>query len=209
MKKIRYHNPTSFLDLLFNCLVGFVFLFVMSFLLIAPPVDEQQKKPKAEFLVTLTWDSETNDDVDLWIQDPANNIMFFSEKEVGLMHLDRDDLGHRKDTVFLNGQQITQYVNQEIATIRGFVPGEWIINTHMYRKSYKNPANVNVRIDKLNPRYTTIADKSYTMEKKGDEITVIRMMMNNKGEITHQDDVMCPFASQKLIATGSSGGGGS
>lgn len=205
MKTKRYHNPTSFIDLLFLCLVGFVFLLVIAFLLIMPPIDDQQKKPKAEFLVTLTWDSQTDDDVDLWIQDPANNIMFFREKEIGLMHLDRDDLGRRKDIVVVNGQQITQYVNQEIATIRGVIPGEWIINIHMYRKAYQNPANINVRVDKLNPRFATIADKNYTMESKGDEITVARLTMTSKGEITHQDDVLCPFASQRIIATAAGG----
>jgi len=205
LKTKRYHNPTSFIDLLFLCLVGFVFLLVIAFLLIAPPIDDQQKKPKAEFLVTLTWDSQTNDDVDLWIQDPVNNVMFFREKEVGLMHLDRDDLGYKKDTVVINGQQITQYTNQEIATIRGFVPGQWIINVHMYRKSWGKPANVNVRIDKLNPRFTTIADKDYQMANKGDEITVTRMTMTNKGKITQQDEVMCPFVSQRIISIASEG----
>ena len=199
MKTKRYHNPTAFHDLLFNCLLGFIFLFIISFLLIMPPVDDQQKKPKAEFLITLTWDSDTDDDVDLWIQDPAENIMFFREKEVGLMHLDRDDLGHRKDVVVINGQQITQYVNQEIATIRGFIPGEWLINAHMYRKSLTNPANVNVRIDKLNPRFTTLVDKSFIMQSKGDELTVMRMTMNGKGEITGQSDLFKPIAKTKLI----------
>ena len=202
MKTKRYHNPTSFIDLLFLCLVGFVFLLVIAFLLIMPPVDDQQKKPKAEFLITLTWDSQTDDDVDLWIQDPANNIMFFREKEVGLMHLDRDDVGRHKDTVVVNGQQITQYVNQEIATVRGFIPGEWIVNIHMYRKGYGSPANVNVRVDKLNPRFVTIVDKDYVMKHKGDEITVVRLSMTSKGQITHQDDVLCPFCSQRIIAVG-------
>lgn len=205
MKTKRYHNPTSFIDLLFLCLVGFVFLLVIAFLLIMPPVDDQQKKPKAEFLVTLTWDSNTDDDVDLWIQDPANNVMFFREKEVGLMHLDRDDLGYRKDTVIVNGQQITQYVNQEIATIRGFIAGEWIVNIHMYRKGYQNPANVNVRVDKLNPRFTTIVDKDYIMKSKGDEITVVRLSMTTKGTITSQDDVFCPFVSQRIISLATGG----
>jgi len=205
LKTKRYHNPTSFIDLLFLCLVGFVFLLVIAFLLIMPPVDDQQKKPKAEFLITLTWDSQTDDDVDLWIQDPANNVMFFREKEIGLMHLDRDDLGFRKDTVVINGQQITQYVNQEIATIRGFVPGQWIINIHMYRKGYGEPANVNVRVDKLNPRFTTIVDKDYIMKSKGDEITVTRLTMTAKGKITNQDDVFCPFVSQRIVSM--AGGG--
>lgn len=205
MKTTRANSNTSFIDLLFLCLFGVLFLFFLAFLLIVPPVDDQKKKPKAEFLITLTWDSQTDDDVDLWIKDPGNNIMFFRQKEIGLMHLDRDDLGHSKDVVIVNGQKIVQYSNQEIATIRGFIPGEWIINIHMYRKSYKSAANVNVRVDKLNPQFMTITDKNYTMKNRGDEITVTRLTMASKGEIINQDEVFYPFVSQKLIMTGATG----
>jgi hypothetical protein len=119
------------------------------------------------------------------------------------MHLDHDDIGHRHDTIIVNGQRVTQDVNQEIATIRGYIPGEWIINCHMYAKRYQKPANVNIRVDKLNTKFKTLLDKNYIMKAKGDEITVTRMMMNTKGEITGQDEVFSPIASQKLIATGS------
>ena len=202
MKTKKYHNPTSFLDLLFNCLLGFVFLFVIAFLLIMPPIDDQLKKPKAEFIITLTWDSNTDDDVDLWIQNPAENIMFFRDKDTGLMHLDRDDIGRRRDLIYLQGQEIYQKINQEIATIRGFIPGEWIINIHMYAKRHTNPANINVRVDKLNPKFTTLTEKSYIMKNKGEEVTVLRLTMSSKGEITGQSDLFKPLAATKLIETG-------
>ena len=202
MKNKRYHNPTSFLDLLFNCLVGFVFLFVMSFLLIAPPIEDQQKKPKAEFLTTLTWDGTLNDDIDLWMQNPLGDIMFFREKEKGFMHLDRDDLGHSTDTIYYRGQVITKNINQEIATIRGVIPGEWVINLHMYGYKSGSEDHVNVRIDKLNPRFTTILDKNYIMKTHGEELTVTRMVMNTKGEIINQDDTLYPMVANRLARDG-------
>ena len=202
MKIKRYHNPTSFIDLLFLCLVGFVFLLVIAFLLIMPPVDDNRKKPKAEFLVTLTWDSQTDDDVDLWIQNPVGDMMWFRKTNIGLMHLDHDDVGHDRDQVIINGQQKTQHVNQEIATVRGFIAGEWIINIHMYAKRYTNPANINVRVDKLNPRFTTLIDKNYIMKDKGEEITVVRMTMTSKGEITEQSELLNPLAGNKITSVG-------
>ena len=205
METTRYHNPTAFLDLLFNCLLGFLFLFIISFLLIAPPIDDQQKKPKAEFLITSTWDSETDDDVDLWIQNPGGDVMFFREPQVGLMHLDHDDIGKRKDVVIINGQEIVQNTNQEIATIRGIIPGEWIVNIHMYAKRYSKPANINVRIDKLNPRFITLTDKNYTMNARGEEITVLRFSMTGKGEVTEQDDMFKSIAASRITAI--AGGG--
>ena len=200
MNHRSYHNPRSFVDLLFLCLVGFAYLFIIAYLMIMPPVDEQQKKPKAEFLITSTWDSDTDDDVDLWIQNPGGDVMFFREKEIGLMHLDHDDIGRGRDVVVVNGQQIVQHTNQEIATIRGIIPGEWIVNIHMYAKRYSKPANINVRVDKLNPKFITLIDKNYTMTARGEEITVLRFSMTGKGEVTHQDEVFCPFASQRIIA---------
>lgn len=169
-----------------------------------PPIDDNQKKPKAEFLITLTWDTGTDDDVDLWIQNPAKDIMFFREKNLGLMHLDHDDIGVTRDLVMVNGQQILNPINQEIATIRGFVPGEWIINIHMYAKRHPETAHVNVRVDKLNPRFTTLVDKNYVMDNKGDEFTVVRLTMTAKGEITQQDDLFKSLAMKKLIDTGGS-----
>ena len=187
--KTQANSNLSFIDLLFVQLFGVTFLFVLAVLLITPPIDDQQKKPKAEFLITLTWDGQVNDDVDLWVQDPADNIMFFRAKEIGFMHLDRDDLGHIK-------------YNQEIATIRGILPGEWVINTHMYSKRGSNPTDVCVRVDKLNPRFTTIIEKRYVMENKGDEVTVVRMTMNAKGKITEKSDIFKELAGQKIVSIG-------
>ena len=188
------------MDLLFLCLVGFAYLFIIAYLMIMPPVDEQQKKPKAEFLITSTWDSDTDDDVDLWIQNPGGDVMFFREKEIGLMHLDHDDIGRGRDVVVVNGQQIVQHTNQEIATIRGIIPGEWIVNIHMYAKRYSKPANINVRVDKLNPKFITLIDKNYTMTARGEEITVLRFSMTGKGEVTEQDDMFKSIAVSRIAA---------
>lgn len=193
-------NTTSFIDLLFLCLFGVTFLFFLAFLLITPPIDDQRKKPKAEFLITLTWNGQTNDDVDLWVQNPAGDVMFFRQMNIGLMHLDHDDIGWTRDTIVSGGQRIIKYVNQEIATIRGIIPGEWIINIHMYAKRYGSAATINVRVDKLNPRFTTIVDKDYVMMSRGEEITVTRMVMTGKGEIESINDMFSPVVKQKLVA---------
>jgi len=200
MNHRSYHNPRAFVDLLFLCLVGFAYLFIIAYLMIMPPVDEQQKKPKAEFLITSTWDSDTDDDVDLWIQNPGGDVMFFREKEIGLMHLDHDDIGRGRDIVVVNGQRIVQNTNQEIATIRGIIPGEWIINIHMYSKRHSKPANINVRVDKLNPRFMTLTDRNYIMNARGEEITVLRFSMTGKGEVTEQDDMFKPIAASRIAA---------
>ena len=49
------------------------------------------------------------------------------------MHLDRDDLGDKNDKIYLpDGSMIKVPQNQELLTIRGIVPGEYVLNIHMY-----------------------------------------------------------------------------
>ena len=50
----RYKSTIGFVDLLFNILVGFVFLFLVAFLMINPVAKKAEVVKKAEFLVTMT-----------------------------------------------------------------------------------------------------------------------------------------------------------
>lgn len=186
----RYHNNTSFLDLLFNTLLAFVFLFIMAFLLIVPEKKDASIETKAEYVITLTWDDESEDDVDVWLEDPTSAVMSFQKREVNLTHLDRDDLGKKKDVIILqDGTEVEYKHNQEIVTIRGFIPGEWILNIHMYNKRDKKPTNVEVRIDKLNPSVKTIIYKKFIMNENWEEITVTRFTMTARGEILSMNDL--------------------
>ncbi len=152
-----YYNNTSFLDLLFNTLVGFVLLFIIAFLLINPNIKKADIKTKAEFVISVTWSDNSQDDVDTWLQDPAGNVLHFRQKDVGLAHLDRDDLGQINDIITLDDGRRVEYThNQELTTIRGFITGEWVLNVHMYSKRDENPTLVEVRIDKLNPTVQTL-----------------------------------------------------
>ena len=91
------HVGVAFTDLLFNALLGFVVMFVLAFLLINPIAKSGAIDPKAEFLITLTWPDGRREDVDLYVEDPAGQLVWFRSREAGLMHLDRDDLGERND----------------------------------------------------------------------------------------------------------------
>jgi hypothetical protein len=198
-----YYNNTSFLDLLFNTLVGFVFLFIISFLLINPSIKKADIKTKAEFVITVTWEDKSPDDVDTWLQDPVGNVLHFNQKDVGLAHLDRDDLGKINDTIILDdGRRIEYNHNQELTTIRGFLTGEWVLNVHMYNKRDANPTLVEVRIDKLNPKVETIFYKKIVMKSGWEEITVTRFVMTNEGDIISWDDL-----PKKLLEVSSHPGG--
>ena len=185
-----YYNNTSFLDLLFNTLVGFVLLFIIAFLSINPSNKDADIKTKAEFVITVTWNVNSKDDVDTWLQDPAGNVLHFRQRDIGLAHLDRDDLGLINDCITLKDGRVVEFPhNQELTTIRGFVSGEWVLNVHMYKKRDPNPTLVEVRMDKLNPRVQTVFYKKITMNQTWEEVTVTRFIMSEQGEIIGLDDL--------------------
>lgn len=158
-------------------------------------------KNKAEFLITLTWEDNSADDVDIWLEDPLHNVLFFRNKEIPSAHLDRDDLGLVNDTIIMpNGEKVANYKNQEIVTIRNIIAGEWVVNIHMYRKNETDPTPVEVKIDKLNPGFETLVLKRYVMAKFWEEITVCRLTMSSQGDIVGMDDLY-----KKLIRSTSPG----
>ena len=180
----KYHTNLPFLDLLFNILIGFVFLFIVSFLLINPIAKRADIEVKAEFLITVFWPDNLEDDVDIYVEDPLGNLVWFKSREPGLMHLDRDDLGKRNDEVTTAAGTILFPENREIVTLRGIIPGEYVVNVHCYFKAGAEPVPVTIQIDKINP-YSVVLRETVDLTNKGEEITVTRFSVNSNGKVTN------------------------
>lgn len=185
MLKNRSWSPTSFIDFSFIMSLSFVVLFVMALMLINP-VKKGDVTPFAQFLINITWADDSPDDIDIWVKDPIGNVIYFRDKDLGLVSLDRDDRGVWNDTVIVNGEHIEVLRNAETITIRGFIPGEWTVNLHYYKKrrSGSDPVPVRVEMIKLNP-WKLIFEKNVTLEKEQDELTVYTFTMNEKGDISY------------------------
>ena len=97
--KRSYNTNVAFLDLLFNTLLCFAALFVIAFILVNPISEDGKVDVYADFLITVSWPKSMVDDIDVYARDPQGNIVYFGNKENGLMHLDRDDLGGSNDFV--------------------------------------------------------------------------------------------------------------
>ena len=200
-KKPRgYHSNTAFLDILFNTLVGFVLLFIIAFLLISPVKKKKEIEQKAEYVITVTWPGEMGDDIDSWLEDPMGNVMYFRKKEVGLMHMDRDDLGRLNDQQFVPGIGIVNYpYNREITTIRGIMPGEYVFNVHLYRKEFKTSSiPVTVILEKLNPRVKLLYSKTVTLSDFWEEKTIIRFVLDVDGEVTESFFIYKPLVDKVI-----------
>jgi hypothetical protein len=182
---MRRHSQigVAFTDLLFNALLGFVVMFMLAFLLINPIAKSGAIDPRAEFLITLSWPDGRPEDVDLYVEDPTGALVWFRNREAGLMHLDRDDLGLRNDVVEVAGRLIVSPINQETVSIRGILPGEYVVNVHLYRAESGQPVPATVKIEKLNPEVQVLFAGAVTLTVQGDERTAARFSIGADGRV--------------------------
>jgi hypothetical protein len=124
----------------------------------------------------------------------------------GFLHLDKDDLGTSNDTVIMpDGTKKTIYLNREVMTIRGMIPGEYIVNNHLYSvrsaaaREGRTPIEVITKVLKLNP-YSEIHVGVVVLTHTGDEETVIRFRVNDKGHVIGKNKRQTTFASSRRDA---------
>ena len=174
----------AFVDFLFILLLAFMSMFILALLLINPVPKKSEIERKAEYLITLEWDDKSHDDIDIWVEDPVNNILSFRNRAAGLMHLDKDDLGRINDIIYLPDatRQIVE-LNREVATFRGWIKGEYIVNVHLYTKRTDGNASVKVTMLRINP-YKLLWEDNILLAHQGQEFTVRRFTLNQKGDIT-------------------------
>ena len=198
----RFKSSLGFIDLLFNILLGFAFLFIIAFLLIKPEAKKKDFDRRAEFVIILEWDHDAPDDLDLYVQDPTNDKVSFRLPIANYMHLDKDDLGKANDTIVnADGTKSSVLINREVVTIRGIIAGEYIINTHYYStrnydktlpehgermvvstKKGQKELTVKIELHKVTPyRILWAGEKKFT--HRGQEETFLRFRLDNEGEI--------------------------
>jgi hypothetical protein len=196
------HIGIAFTDLLFNALLGFVVMFVLAVLLINPIAQSGAVDSKAEFLITLTWPEGRREDVDLYVQDPAGEMVWFRSREAGLMHLDRDDLGERNDMIEVGGRQVVNPLNQEIVSIRGILPGEYVVNLHLYRGDGAQPVPASVKIEKLNPKVELVFFRPLTLIEQGHERTAARFSIGSDGRVRDVNQLSKQLVPLRRLAAG-------
>lgn len=205
----RQRSELGFTDLLFNALLGFVVMFVIAFLLINPVAETGAVDNKAEFLITLLWPDGRREDLDLYVADPEGRMVWFRRREAGLMHLDRDDLGQGNDMIEVAGKKIVNPVNQEIVSIRGIAPGEYIVNLHLYRNDPGKAVPAKVKVEKLNPKVKLVYYGDVTLKEHGEEQTAVRFSVTADGDVRNVNRLakaIVPFRRHAGHVSGASRG---
>ena len=180
----RPNNTTkSFIDLLFNILICFFMLLMLTVMMINPKAKNKDIELKAELIIGINWDESSSDDVDLMLKAPNGDVVFFGRTNIKHISLDRDDRGTLHDVVQLeDGKFLQTTENWENIVIRKLMPGEYTINVFMFRKNDAAPTKVNVKVQKLNP-YTSVFSDSIIMTEAREEHTFINFTVDQFGKI--------------------------
>ena len=224
----RFKTSIGFIDLLFNILLGFAFLFIIAFLLIKPEQKKADFERRAEFVVVMEWDHDQPDDIDLYVQDPTQSKVHFRLPITNFMYLDKDDLGFANDIVKYEDGTVTKVnINREVVTIRGIIAGEYIVNAHYYSsrewtrlgqvatdgytdiktmkvKDKDKPLTVKIELHRVDPyKIMWVGEKKFF--RKGQEETFVRFTIDKLGEqigdFTYEEKkFVTPFNNNRIGA---------
>ena len=179
----------AFTDLLFNALLGFALMFVLAFTLINNPDNSGNIDAKAEMLITVRWPDRHPDDVDTLVEGPQGKVVWYHNRDSGLMHLDRDDRGLLADRITLDGKEISNPINQETVTVRALQTGEYVVNLLHYQSNYQEPLPVTVKVEKLNPEVSLVYYGTRHLKGTGDEQTAVRFRLDADGNVSGTNEL--------------------
>jgi hypothetical protein len=179
----KHNRVDPFIDLLFNTLLGFSFLFLVSLVFINPKADRAKVDMQAEYMISATWPDDVADDIDLWVLSPYDYKVSYLQREAGFLVLDRDDRGVKKDKIIIDGKEVFNPLNQEIVTIRKRYEGEYVVNLYYYQGASQPPIDVEIKIDRINPRFETVYLDTVTLKAQDEELTAVRFTINPDGSV--------------------------
>lgn len=198
MSRRHFNFRLAYIDLLLNFMVGLIFILLISQPIQKKTVSKSEGiKKNAEMMITATWNPKIDCDVDMWVRDPNGNTVWFNQKDAGIMHIERDDLGFRNDIItttkeLITGVKVNNLDNQEVWVLRGKLAGEFSFNIHLYacrigdkQFTLGDPFTlpVDIKMIKINPDYTEVYVDTVTFDHVWQEITVLNFTLDADGNI--------------------------
>jgi len=159
-------------------------LVAILFLLKSEEEKTKSRPPNVIYEVILTWDAESADDLDIYVQSASGHVVSFNNREGGdgsLISLDHDALGKRNNALPEQGGVITKF-HEERVSFRGITDGENIVTIHVYSKVDNKPIKASIRLIKIKP-FKEIVVKEKFFESDGQEKTAFRFTTDKNGDI--------------------------
>jgi hypothetical protein len=153
-------------------------LLVAAFLIAAqkkPTPTELTDRSAGSVAVIIFW-PDGDIDVDTWMQSPDGDVVSFQRKSGTVWSLLRDDLGNPND--------LTPH-NFENSFARGLPPGEYVVNSHLYRNPSGGPVQIQgeLRIKSGPTGSGTVFNASATLDHIGEEVTLWRFQIDASGNL--------------------------
>ena len=145
------------------------------------------RPPNVLYEVILTWDGESEDDLDLYVRSASGHTVSFNNREGGqgsLISLDHDALGKSRNNNLntLDGTGVVVKFNEEKVAFRGVTEGENIVTVHVYSKVDEGPIKATIKLIKIKPfKELTVKEKEFTLV--GDEKTAFRFKTDDMGNV--------------------------
>ena len=187
--KRKFFTFKPFIDVLFCCLL---MLVAILFLLKTEEEKTKMRPPNVIYEVILTWDGESNDDLDLYVQAATGHVACFNNREGGqgsLIALDHDALGKSRNNSLANGQEgtVVNY-NEEVVSFRGVTAGENIVTVHVYSKPDDEPIKATIKLIKIKP-YKEVVVRERTFTITGEELTAFRFKTDAQGNVLEVNEL--------------------
>ncbi len=197
MKSRRELPNIAQMDLLWNALLGFLILFLLVLVILKiknnDKTEEKNIITEGMFAIVYSWLNDSGDDVDAYVMDPQGHFVYFRRREDGLMHLERDDRGKQNDQILADSKVVAVEKNEERVIIRGIIPGEYVVNVHMFLKRDPAPAIVKIELVNLRGADKTITTKEISLEQFGNEKTAFRFTLNSDGSVSNINELQYLF----------------
>ena len=179
----KFFSFRPFIDVLFCCLL---MLVAILFLLKSEEEQTKMRPPNVIYEIVLTWDGNSEDDLDLYVQAASGHIASFQRREGGqgsLISLDHDALGKRRNNSLGENQEGTVVAfNEEIVSFRGVTEGENIATVHVYAKRDGEPTKATIKLIKIKP-YKEVIVREKVFEATGEQKTAFRFTTDKNGVI--------------------------
>ena len=184
----KFFSFRPFIDVLFCCLL---MLVAILFLLKTEEEKTKMRPPNVLYEVILTWNGESNDDLDLYVRAASGHTVSFNNREGGqgsLISLDHDALGKVRNNSLPDENGKIVNFNEEIVSFRGVTEGENIVTVHVYSKNDESPVKATIKLIKIKP-FKEVVVKERVFKAVGEEKTAFRFKTDNAGNVIEVNEL--------------------
>ena len=166
-------------------------LVAILFLLKTEEEKTKSRPPNVIYEVILTWDGESQDDLDLYVQSASGHTVSFNNREGGagsLISLDHDALGIRNNFLPEDQKGVIVKFHEEVVSFRGVMEGENIVTVHVYAKRDEEPIKGTIKLIKIKP-FKEVVTKERMFESTGQEKIAFRFTTDKNGNILEVNEL--------------------